>query len=473
MTMKQSKVVWLAGVAILAAGASAYAVMPSVIDAMRGRNGGSESTIDARGVEGVLTPAGITLEPLAQGQGYGRVPRGFERSIAFASPSGMTLYTYEKDPPGKSTCLAECEQTWLAAKSPADAVASGDWSVITRDDGSQQWAYRSKPLYTYSKDVDPGSVYGNSPARFGPKRKNAAGEIVGRTGLFDEKKPDKDVPLPADWKVALAYPITDVQLPAGFAVHEIPDAHAFVLVDDKERTLYALADDAQKSGELDDSWIPVSAPWLATPLGDFSVIAAPSGVPQWAYRGKALYRYAQDLAKGFAEGVGIDKRMDVAAVNRYYMPPNVTVQKTLPMGKVLATIDGMTLYRRDGHLDLVGHDLRRGQPMRPAIGREIGINVLCDEECRKVWHPYAAPEGAQARGQWTVVTHPDGFRQWVYQGYALWTYDGDKQPGDMNGNDIYYYVFAGMPAQAGEAKIIDIGTPQPAPAAMYWGVMQP
>ena len=33
-------------------------------------------------------------------------------------------------------------------------------------------------------------------------------------------------------------------------------------------------------------------------------------------------------------------------------------------------------------------------------------------------------------------TRPDGARQWVYKGFALYTYAGDK-PGDINGNEIY------------------------------------
>jgi predicted lipoprotein with Yx(FWY)xxD motif len=29
----------------------------------------------------------------------------------------------------------------------------GDWTVITRDDGSKQWAYKGQPLYTYARDT--------------------------------------------------------------------------------------------------------------------------------------------------------------------------------------------------------------------------------------------------------------------------------------------------------------------------------
>ena len=30
---------------------------------------------------------------------------------------------------------------------------AGDWTVVTRDDGSKQWAYKGKPLYTFFRDT--------------------------------------------------------------------------------------------------------------------------------------------------------------------------------------------------------------------------------------------------------------------------------------------------------------------------------
>jgi predicted lipoprotein with Yx(FWY)xxD motif len=36
-----------------------------------------------------------------------------------------------------------------------------DWSIVTRDDGGKQWAYKGKPLYAWSKDAKPGDVTGD------------------------------------------------------------------------------------------------------------------------------------------------------------------------------------------------------------------------------------------------------------------------------------------------------------------------
>ncbi|WP_300299347.1 hypothetical protein [Ferrovibrio sp.] len=75
---------------------------------------------------------------------------------------GMTLYTFDKDAtPGKSACNGPCAQNWPPLMATSDAKASGDWSVITRDDGSKQWAYKGKPLYAWVKDTKPGDTTGD------------------------------------------------------------------------------------------------------------------------------------------------------------------------------------------------------------------------------------------------------------------------------------------------------------------------
>ena len=79
-----------------------------------------------------------------------------------ADPNGMTLYTFDKDTPGKSACTGECAVHWPPMKAAADAKATGGLTVITRDDGTKQWADDGKPLYTFMKDKKPGDVMGDS-----------------------------------------------------------------------------------------------------------------------------------------------------------------------------------------------------------------------------------------------------------------------------------------------------------------------
>ena len=75
--------------------------------------------------------------------------------------AGMTLYTFDNDSGGKSMCNGPCAGNWPPLLAAADAKASGDWSVVTRDDGGKQWAYKGKPLYTWSKDAKPGDKTGD------------------------------------------------------------------------------------------------------------------------------------------------------------------------------------------------------------------------------------------------------------------------------------------------------------------------
>jgi predicted lipoprotein with Yx(FWY)xxD motif len=78
---------------------------------------------------------------------------------ALVGPNGMTLYVFDKDADGKSMCNGKCAENWppLMAK----GSASGDYSVITRDDGGKQVAYKGKPLYYWVKDQKPGDKTGD------------------------------------------------------------------------------------------------------------------------------------------------------------------------------------------------------------------------------------------------------------------------------------------------------------------------
>lgn len=77
--------------------------------------------------------------------------------------NGMTLYTFDKDVAGsgKSMCSGPCANNWPAFYAKDSDTASGDYSIITRDDGKKQWALKGKPLYYWSKDQKPGDMDGD------------------------------------------------------------------------------------------------------------------------------------------------------------------------------------------------------------------------------------------------------------------------------------------------------------------------
>ena len=73
---------------------------------------------------------------------------------------GFSVYSYDKDIPGKSNCTGACVDTWAPLTAPEMAKAAGDWSVIERSPGVGQWAYRGQPLYTNVNDDEQRRVIG-------------------------------------------------------------------------------------------------------------------------------------------------------------------------------------------------------------------------------------------------------------------------------------------------------------------------
>ncbi len=90
-------------------------------------------------------------------------PPTMTQSGVLTNPAGMTLYTFDKDvaESGKSVCNGDCAVKWPPLAAAAGDKGGNGYSVITRDDGSQQWAYKGKPLYLWFKDQKPGDMTGD------------------------------------------------------------------------------------------------------------------------------------------------------------------------------------------------------------------------------------------------------------------------------------------------------------------------
>ena len=74
---------------------------------------------------------------------------------------GMTLYTFAKDADGKSMCNDKCATNWPPLAAAATDKDMGKWTAIKRDDGTMQWAYGGKPLYTFVLDKQAGDKTGD------------------------------------------------------------------------------------------------------------------------------------------------------------------------------------------------------------------------------------------------------------------------------------------------------------------------
>ena len=78
--------------------------------------------------------------------------------------AGMTVYTFDKDDrnSGKSVCNDQCAKNWPPVMAKDNAKPEGDYTIIERDDGTRQWAYKGMPLYTFIKDKAPGDQSGDN-----------------------------------------------------------------------------------------------------------------------------------------------------------------------------------------------------------------------------------------------------------------------------------------------------------------------
>jgi predicted lipoprotein with Yx(FWY)xxD motif len=110
----------------------------------------SQVPLGAQGRGGAAPmPAGVHAMKAANG------------AMVLADGTMMTLYTFSKDTPGVSNCNDNCAKNWPPLVAAPDAKPMGDWTIITRADGSKQWAYKGMPLYKWSKDAKPGDATGD------------------------------------------------------------------------------------------------------------------------------------------------------------------------------------------------------------------------------------------------------------------------------------------------------------------------
>jgi predicted lipoprotein with Yx(FWY)xxD motif len=89
-----------------------------------------------------------------------------------ALSNGDTIYRFDSDPKGKSTCSGKCATIWppvVLAAGQKSAIGKGvkDLGTIMRADGAHQVTYEGIPLYTFLYDKKPLQVNGNEKDSFG------------------------------------------------------------------------------------------------------------------------------------------------------------------------------------------------------------------------------------------------------------------------------------------------------------------
>ncbi len=85
---------------------------------------------------------------------------------------GRTLYLFQKDMGGRSSCSGSCATVWppdvtTASPKAGNGVSASKLGTVKRNDGTMQITYAGHPLYTYTVDMSPGQVTGNGVNAFG------------------------------------------------------------------------------------------------------------------------------------------------------------------------------------------------------------------------------------------------------------------------------------------------------------------
>jgi predicted lipoprotein with Yx(FWY)xxD motif len=72
-------------------------------------------------------------------------------------PALLPLYIFDGEPEGQPTCDKTCSAVWPIVQAQRNDKPMGLWTIVPRDDGRLQWAFKNKPLYTYFEDSSIGA----------------------------------------------------------------------------------------------------------------------------------------------------------------------------------------------------------------------------------------------------------------------------------------------------------------------------
>ncbi|HEY4368795.1 MAG TPA: hypothetical protein VGN07_16290 [Steroidobacteraceae bacterium] len=313
-----------------------------------------------------------------------------------------------------------CAAVWPPVVAAADATPVGKWTVLTRKDGVKQWAYDEQALYTSILDRGPGDAVGGTTRR-----------IEGE----DLDSPASRVPVGPPAKV-----------PPGFAVKTTTTGR--LLTTNKNYSVYAYDKDTPNKSMCDTqctrTWTPLLAPQTAQAAGEWSTVERGAGVKQWAFRQKPLYTYTLDPDPWSLEGSDVPGWRNVYLQMAPPPPATFTVQDTL-VGQVLADHRGMTIYIYvcgDDSADQLSCDHPNDtQAYRLAIcgngsAEECMRNwpyVLADKDARSSGRAWSVVEIDPATGHYAAAGQSGSLKVWAYRDRPVYTYAGDRQPGDVNG----------------------------------------
>jgi predicted lipoprotein with Yx(FWY)xxD motif len=86
---------------------------------------------------------------------------GAQAASLVTGKNGMTIYVFDKDKGGVSSCYDDCAVKWPPYLGKADEKMGEGWSLVERKDKTMQWAYDKKPVYFFASDKKKGDMAGD------------------------------------------------------------------------------------------------------------------------------------------------------------------------------------------------------------------------------------------------------------------------------------------------------------------------
>ncbi|MEU0058982.1 SCO0930 family lipoprotein [Streptomyces sp. NPDC006334] len=210
-----------------------------------------------------------------------------------------------------------------------------------------------------------------------------------------------------------------------------------VLIDGNGMTLYRFDADLAEppksncDGDCAKKWPPVSADDASAGDGiDKSLlgeVTRSDGSKQLTVDGWPVYRYAKDANAGDTNGQGVGGKWFALAPDGKKAKadsalPGLSVRKDPNLGEIVVDKNGMTVYRF----------LKDKAWPKPVSN--------CNGACLEKW-PVVAPveandtQGVQKKGLMNF-TRGDGVQQMTVNCSPIYTFSGDKAPGDINGQGV-------------------------------------
>ncbi|MDX3655714.1 hypothetical protein PV646_00220 [Streptomyces sp. ID05-26A] len=316
---------------------------------------------------------------------------------------GLTLYRFEGDKPGESTCEGECAANWPPAtvsgeNFSVEGVDQGLVGSIVRKDGSRQLTVDGMPQYRFAKDTKPGETKGQGLQGkwFATGSNGARTQLAARTGVV-----------------------------AGLGA---------VLTNNAGLTLYRFDGDTAQpptstcDGGCAEAWPPVVVEG-GTPRVKgvdpklLGTVDREDGKKQLTVAGWPQYTFKNDSKPGEAKGATVPKWFATATDGKKAQQNKaiaLTSATVADLGVVATDSDGMTLYRFDD------------DTAEPPTSN-------CSGDCAVQWPPAFVSEGFQVQGvdaSLVGTIERDGKKQLTIAGWPQYLFAGDEVCGDANGQGV-------------------------------------